>query len=213
MPEQKLVKLKTGTIAKIMNENQNGTPTVPLEEGSIYFAYDVDNEKGKILYDVSNNLRIVMGTDVEYADEAGLAYDAEKLETARTIDGVNFNGTVGITHYGSCTTAAATATKQVSCDNFILGTGARITVKFSNTNTASAPKLKVGNTEAKSIYHRGAPIEARALAQNGTYEFIYDGTYWQYVGTIAVNTGITIDDNSYTMFITSPIMSGDGVSY
>ena len=45
---------------------------------------------------------------------SGNAGSATKLATARTIDGVSFNGTANITHFGTCSTAAATAAKTVS---------------------------------------------------------------------------------------------------
>ena len=41
----------------------------------------------------------------------GAANSATKLQTARTIDGVDFNGTSAIAHFGTCSTAAATAAK------------------------------------------------------------------------------------------------------
>ena len=74
-----LIKLKTGTIAK-MDQETNGSPVVPLERGSVYFAVDTSNHTGKILYDapvgVSGVDRIVMSTESEFADyatEAGKA--------------------------------------------------------------------------------------------------------------------------------------------
>lgn len=216
MADNTLIKMKTGTIAKL-EEKQNGNPKVALDEGSVYFAVDTENEVGKIVYDVANTSggvsRIVMGTQAEYADKAGA------LQTKRIIDGIEFDGSSDVNHYNVCSTAAATAAKTVACNNFYKTsnnqpiTGSRITVKFSNTNTAANPTLSVNGTAAKPIQHKGVAIQPQALSGNGTYEFIYDGTAWQYIGTIAVNTGISIDDASYTMFITSPIINGDGVSY
>lgn len=55
---------------------------------------------------------------------SGNAGTATKLATARTIDGVDFNGSAAITHYGSCSTAAATAAKTVAITGFKLVTGA-----------------------------------------------------------------------------------------
>lgn len=48
------------------------------------------------------------------------------LQTARTIDGVSFNGSAAITHYGACSTAAATAAKTVTLAGFSLVSGARV---------------------------------------------------------------------------------------
>lgn len=65
-----LVKLKTGTIAKL----EQGISQVPLDKGSVYFAVDTTNHIGRIVYDAPNGNsvdRIVMSTQAEYADRAG----------------------------------------------------------------------------------------------------------------------------------------------
>lgn len=122
---------------------------------------------------------------------SGNAGSATKLATARTIDGMSFNGTANIAHYGTCSTDAATAEKVVSLTGFTLSTGARIVVKFTVTNTASSPTLNVNSTGAKAIYYRGAAITAGYLAKNRTYEFVYNGTQWDLVGDIDTNTHYT----------------------
>lgn len=116
---------------------------------------------------------------------------ATKLANARAIDGVNFDGTADITHYGACSTAAGTAAKTVSLTNFTLATGARITIKFTVTNTAASPTLNVNGTGAKPIVYRGSAISAGYLAANRVYEFVYDGTNYALVGDIDTNTNTT----------------------
>ena len=113
---------------------------------------------------------------------SGNAGTATKLATARTIDGVSFNGSTAITHYGTCSTAAATATKVVACTGFTLVTGATIRVKFTVTNTAANPMLNVNSTGAKIIYYSGAAISASYLTENRTYEFVYNGIQYELVG-------------------------------
>lgn len=119
---------------------------------------------------------------------SGNAGSATKLQNTRTIDGMNFNGTANIHHYAECSTAAATAAKVVTLSGFVLAAGARITVKFTVTNTASSPTLNVNSTGAKSIMYRGSAISAGYLAANRVYEFIYDGTDWELIGDINVDT-------------------------
>ena len=116
---------------------------------------------------------------------------ATKLATARAIDGVNFDGSAAITHFGTCSTAAGTAAKVVSLTNFTLVTGARITIKFTVTNTAASPTLNVNGTGAKPIVYRGSAIAAGYLAANRVYEFVYDGTNYALVGDIDTNTNTT----------------------
>lgn len=99
-------------------------------------------------------------------------------------------------HYGTCSTAAATITKVVSITGFSLATGAAVIVNFTVTNTAANPKLNVNSTGAKYIRYRNANIAAGYLAANRTYEFVYDGTYWQLVGDLDIaTTGGTISGN------------------
>ena len=121
----------------------------------------------------------------------GAANSATKLQTARTIDGVDFNGASAIMHYGTCGAAAATAAKVVACTGFKLVTGARIIVKFTITNTAANPTLNVNNSGAKAIQYRGSAISAGYLAANRTLEFVYDGSAYQLVGDLDTNTVYT----------------------
>lgn len=113
---------------------------------------------------------------------------ANQLTNARTIDGMTFNGTANIHHFAECSTAAATAAKVVTLSGFSLATGARITVKFTVTNTAASPTLNVNSTGAKAIMYRGSAISAGYLAANRVYEFVYDGTDWELIGDINVDT-------------------------
>lgn len=110
----------------------------------------------------------------------GVANSAEKLSDAKTIDGVEFDGSSSIIHYGTCSTAAATAVKVVQCDGFKLAIGARIAVKFTykNTYAASPVQLNVNGTGAKyaRMYddqHSVIMWEAGAIV-----EFIYDGSQY-----------------------------------
>ena len=119
---------------------------------------------------------------------AATATAANKLSSARAIDGVNFDGSGSILHYGTCSTAAATAAKTVTLAGYTLDTGSRVMVKFTVTNTAANPTLNVNSTGAKSIMYRGAAITAGYLAANRVYEFVYDGTNYEFVGDINTDT-------------------------
>ena len=95
------------------------------------------------------------------------------------------------TPYATCGTAAATAAKVAATtpgSNFSLETGARVTVKFTVTNTAANPTLNVNSTGAKAIYYRGSAISAGYLAANRTYEFVYNGTQYDFIGDIDTDT-------------------------
>lgn len=91
---------------------------------------------------------------------------------------------VGSTLYGTCTTAADTAAKVVTCADFDqLMEGITIHVKFTNSNSATNPTLNVNNTGAKNIYKYGtaAPgtTAATSWSAGSVISFTYDGSYWQ----------------------------------
>lgn len=119
---------------------------------------------------------------------------ATMLETAKTIDGVSFNGTANIIHYGTCSTAAGSNPKTVDCTGFILDTGAIIYVRFTATNTVAVGTLtlNVNGTGAKSVKYRNANLsQAGIIAANRTYCFVYDGTSYQIVGDLDSNSTYT----------------------
>lgn len=83
-------------------------------------------------------------------------------------------------YYGTCSTGSSTTAKVVVCTGFTLTTGARISVKFTNYNTATSPTLNVNSTGAKAIKEYGttASYMTYRWASGGVVGFVYDGTYW-----------------------------------
>ena len=116
----------------------------------------------------------------------GNAGTATKLQTIRSIFGINFDGSSAISNYGICSTSAAIAAKTVTITGFTLVTGAIIHVKFTYANTASTVTLNVNNTGAKSIYYKGADfkntIGSTGLTSNCIYELLYNGTQYEITG-------------------------------
>lgn len=109
----------------------------------------------------------------------GSATSAVKLQTTRTIDGVNFNGSANITHFGVCSTAADVAKKTVALAGFVLAEGARVAVYFSNSNTHSNPKLNVNGTGAKAISCiKGSWAPVGQWEANQIVEFVYYSSHW-----------------------------------
>ena len=94
-------------------------------------------------------------------------------------------------HVGTCSTAAATAAKEVTIGNFKLYTGAWVVVKFNNTNSAAVASLtlNVDGTGAKPIKYRNADLASASqlIANRYTY-FIYDGTNYQIVSDFNSDT-------------------------
>ena len=106
------------------------------------------------------------------------------------INSLNFNNNIYTftLPYGVCSTAAGTAAKTVDVDNFSLEIGARVLVKFTTTNTVASPTLNVEGTGAKPIVYRGSAIDKSYLSSGRVYDFVYDGTNWELIGDINVNT-------------------------
>lgn len=134
--------------------------------------------------------------DSGFLTSGGTISKANQLTNSRKIDGVGFNGTADITHFATCSTAAATQAKTASVAGFNLVTGARVTIKFTVTNTAANPTLNVNGTGAKAIKYRGAAIATGYLAANRVYEFVYDGTDYLFMGDINTDTNTTYSAGS-----------------
>ena len=102
-----------------------------------------------------------------------------------TADNLNLDIDVDVPpfYYGTCSTAAATVAKVVTCSGFVLETGATIVVKFTNYNTGSSATLNVNSTGAKSIKMYGTTATNTYMWRSGeAVLFVYDGSYWQMVG-------------------------------
>ncbi len=92
-------------------------------------------------------------------------------------------------YFGTCSTAAATQIKVVSCAGFELKTGSRIAVQFTYSNTASQPKLNVNGTGDKFICGiDGTSVISGIWREKETIDFVYDGTWWIALGCLYATT-------------------------
>ena len=92
-------------------------------------------------------------------------------------------------YFGTCSTAAATQIKVVSCAGFELKTGSRIAVQFTYSNTASQPKLNVNGTGDKFICGiDGTSVIAGIWREKEAIDFVYDGTWWIALGCLYATT-------------------------
>lgn len=123
---------------------------------------------------------IGLGNVDNTADSEKRVLSATKLTTARSIDGVSFDGSSAIYHYAVCSTAGSTATKVVTKNDFSLAMGASITIRFSNTNTTSEPTLNINNTGAKPIFFGNRQAEPYDLVAGEEYKFTYNAQYSRY---------------------------------
>lgn len=125
-----LVKMKTGTITKLEQKNSNGTPVVPIQEGTIYFAVDATGNDGKgygkIVYDNSSNQRIVMSTLAEKADYAVNA------DYAASDDAGNPITSTYVKKSGDSLSGRLTMTSGKPINQILTGTGTAATRSGSN---------------------------------------------------------------------------------
>ena len=137
------------------------------------------------------------------------AATAAKLTAAKTIDGIDFDGSANINHFCICSTASATAAKTASLSGFKLSTGARAMVKFTYGCTAANPTLNINGTGAKAIYYKGAAVPPGYITANLFVELVYNGTQYNIVGDIPTadtlltgytkgsQTGVITDSDTY----------------
>ena len=185
------VKFSDGNTSTHPTLNIKGTGAVAVRTNpSTYLGNVHEGDTLLLRYDTENNLNNPPDSQSKtwYVVNSN---GASTLYTARTVDGVSFDGSANITHYCTCYTASSTANKTVTVTGFVLETGARVTVKFSNSNTAANPTLNVHNgsayTGAKAIMYRG---DSSVSGSSDYYrwqagdivDFIYDGTNWVMVG-------------------------------
>lgn len=100
---------------------------------------------------------------------------------------------LGGTFFGTCASASNASVKVVSdCPGFVLYTGASIYIKFTQENSAdiSTMTLNVNSTGGKQIRRYGTiPLTADDCIKAGMIcNFVYDGTYWIWVGEMNVDT-------------------------
>ncbi len=138
------------------------------------------------------------------------------LTSHQTIKQDAVTGATG-NHYASCTTAAGTAAKtaSITAGTPSLEAGLRVSVKFSNANTAGTPTLNINSLGAKNIFHKGAQITTgsnKALLA-GLVDFIYDGTQWHLVGNyLDTNTTYTASTTSIGSASAGTAISADDIT-
>ena len=101
------------------------------------------------------------------------------------IDGINYD--IKATHYATCPTAADVVTKIATIQNgtFTLDTGVKVSVKFTNTNSAVSPTLNINDTGDKEIYSQGTSLISNGgWRANQVVDFVYDGSHWHIVGLL-----------------------------
>ena len=114
-------------------------------------------------------------------DINGNAQSATELKETHYFEGIPFNGTQDVLHYGSCSTDSTESTKYVQIQDFRPETGARILVHFVYDDDPSGTgelHLKVNDEEPALITFRDDAI-SRGKLKAGLHEFVYHGTEYK----------------------------------
>ena len=170
--------ITNGATVKLNNSS------VTLNGTSAVFTIDSASTSKAGIVQLSDSTSSDSSTTAATSKAVKAAYD--KANSA--VSTVKQDGITGATvnRFGTCSIAAATAAKTVSITTgtFALEAGAKVTVKFTNANSANSPTLNVNGTGAKNIFHNGAQITSgvnKGLLA-GVCDFVYDGTQWHLVG-------------------------------
>lgn len=119
----------------------------------------------------------------------GAANSAVKLTTARTLDGMSFDGSGDISRYAVCYTAEDVNIKEITLNNYVEKTGSILHVRFKNANTANQPALCINGGTSKSIIFYGGEDGNTLYAAppgfivvGGVYSFVFTGSYYVIAG-------------------------------
>lgn len=149
----------------------------------IAYATSADGKSGFSTSDSTGKTYIGQYTDFAQADSTdSTAYawtliKGEKGDKGAT-GATGAAGKDGQMLLATCSTAGATAAKvaTLASGSLSLATGATVTVKFTNANTAAVPTLDVSGTGAKAI--RTDSTGYAYWVAGAAITFAFDGTYW-----------------------------------
>lgn len=174
-----------------------GTPLVALRKKMVGINTPTPDAALHVVGDTHLEGGATVDGDASVAGGATIAGDV-------TIGGTLTPGSINYAfekpYFGICETAEATAAKVVTCDGFVLKTGAQIAVQFTYGNTGSSPSMNVNGTGAKAICGiNGTYVSTNMWTAKQVIHFVYNGTWWIALYCLPANTsryGMTKLSNS-----------------
>jgi hypothetical protein len=82
--------------------------------------------------------------------------------------------------YYVCDTSGSLGQKTIVSNDYTLGLGGSIKIKFDHANTGDDVSLKIGSADSKPLYYEGIPASSENTWGDGdVVEVFYDGTNYQ----------------------------------
>ena len=135
---------------------------------------NVSKTNAKEYADSANTSKNASAVSEDHAEAAAVRAEAAAEAAVAVVDEA-----VSVKYsYAVCNTAMGTQEKTMSISGFVLAAGEKVTVKFSNGNSAASPTLNVSGKGAKDIYYNGAPVSKNFIKRESVHEFVYDGAHW-----------------------------------
>lgn len=170
-----------GNVVTSIDSDKNSAKLVVHKDFSAAAAEDLK----KHVETKSGNPHAVSADDIGLArvdntpDREKEVKSATKLATTRKIDGVDFDGTDNVIHFAICNSSVDSVQKEVelpNCSN--LWTGLRISIFFTNGNSAQNISIKINQLSAIKVNYLGATIakDSKTIKAKSLVSFIYDGS-------------------------------------
>lgn len=104
-------------------------------------------------------------------------------------------------YFATCATEADTSEKVVDAEGFVRTNGARITILFTNGNTAADATLNVNSTGGAPIWYCNQQLSTSDLLAGVCTDLIFDGTNWVVVGALPTprSYSTTESDSRYAL--------------
>lgn len=166
----------TGTAGQIVGFDASGNPVA--QEAPATGVTSFNGRTGAIVPQEGDYTASQVGA----LPSDGVASSADKLANKAKIDGVEFDGTSNVTHFGEAQSVDDTSEITVEIPGLVLENGVKITVSFLGIANRDRPQLNVNGTGALDIEIFNPARMSYIRLDNtdplrGTYTLVYEKTW------------------------------------
>ena len=206
--DNKMQAIGAGDMAKsTYDPNNRGMVETAYKVGDSYVESITESEASYPVPAANDKMKVIIGKIKKYLNDlkttvaTHLADGMMSKEDKIKLDDIKENSQPN--YYGECTTASATAAKEVTISDvtdFELKKGVTIAVRFIYENTAQNPTLNVNNTGAKQICTKDGNVTDSNISIGGDAHrfmvYMYNGTSWMFLGDVIDNN---VNQTSYNL--------------